>query len=171
MKIPDPISWILGRISIILNDCQWNEIYKTYRAIYNIPKSFTFNGHGIVFYGGGLILCGENSYIGRYSSIQSGPEMKVVIGNNVSISHHVKIYTVNRVADADYSLNKDLSCGDVIIGDYCWIGSGVFIKENVIIGENTAIGANSVVTKNIPSNCIAAGNPAKVIKMKSYISE
>ena len=50
------------------------------------------------------------------------------------------------------------------IGDGCWIGGGAIILPWVSIGEGTVIGAGSVVTKNIPSNCVAVGNPCRVIK-------
>ena len=52
----------------------------------------------------------------------------------------------------------------VIIGENCWIGRNVSIMKGVTIGDNCVIAANSVVTKSIPANCIAAGNPAKVVK-------
>lgn len=52
----------------------------------------------------------------------------------------------------------------VKIGDGCWIGGGVIILPGVSIGGGTVIGAGSVVTKDIPSNCVAVGNPCRVIK-------
>lgn len=52
----------------------------------------------------------------------------------------------------------------ISIGNHVWIGMNVVVMRGVTIGDNTIIGANSVVTKNIPSNVIAAGNPIKVIK-------
>ncbi len=52
----------------------------------------------------------------------------------------------------------------VKIGDGCWIGGGVIILPGVSIGKGTVIGAGSVVTKDIPSNCVAVGNPCRVIK-------
>lgn len=54
--------------------------------------------------------------------------------------------------------------GDVYIGDNCFIGIRSIILPNVRIGNNCIIGAGSVVTKDIPDNCIAAGNPAGIIK-------
>lgn len=51
-----------------------------------------------------------------------------------------------------------------MIEDNVWIGEGVKIMKGVAIGKNTVIGAGSVVTKNLPSNIVAAGNPCKVIK-------
>ena len=55
----------------------------------------------------------------------------------------------------------------IFIGDYCYIGTGVTILGPVKIGDNVTIGANSVVTHDIPDNAVVAGNPARIIKMKS----
>lgn len=52
----------------------------------------------------------------------------------------------------------------VKIGNHVFIGARVFILKGVTIGDNTVIGAGSIVSKDIPANCIAAGNPCKVIK-------
>jgi len=51
-----------------------------------------------------------------------------------------------------------------VIGSYCFIGCGSIIMPNVTIGDHVIIASGSVVTKDVPANCIAAGNPAKVIK-------
>ena len=58
-----------------------------------------------------------------------------------------------------YSDNKP-----IIIGENCWIGSNVRICKGVTIGDNSVVAACSVVTKDVPANCIVAGNPAKVVK-------
>ena len=52
----------------------------------------------------------------------------------------------------------------VTIGEDCWIGGGAVICPGVTIGDRCIIGAGSVVTKDIPSDCVAVGNPAKVIR-------
>ncbi len=52
----------------------------------------------------------------------------------------------------------------VVIGRNCWLGAGVIVLPGVKIGDNTVIGAGSVVTKDIPSNVVAAGNPCKVLR-------
>ena len=51
-----------------------------------------------------------------------------------------------------------------MIGDNCWIGADVTILPGVTIGDNSVIGAGSVVTKDIPSNVVAVGNPCKVLR-------
>jgi len=52
----------------------------------------------------------------------------------------------------------------IIVGDGCWIGGGVIILPGVTIGRGSVIGAGSVVTKSIPANSLAVGNPCKVIR-------
>ncbi len=53
---------------------------------------------------------------------------------------------------------------EVRIGKNCWIGAGAVILPGVTIGDNTVVGAGSVVTKNLPSNVVAVGNPCKVLR-------
>lgn len=71
-------------------------------------------------------------------------------------------------------LREYMYCDHVTIGNNCWIGANSVICPGVTIGDNTVIGAGSVVTKDIPANCVAAGNPCKVIRpigesdMKDY---
>ena len=52
----------------------------------------------------------------------------------------------------------------ITIGDNVWLGGGAIILPGVTIGENSVVGAGTVVTKDIPANCVAVGNPARVIK-------
>ena len=59
------------------------------------------------------------------------------------------------------------SKGDIIIGDDVWLGFGVIVLDGVHIGNGAVVGAGSVVTKSIPENCIAVGNPAHVVKTRS----
>ena len=75
------------------------------------------------------------------------------IGNNVNIGQFTTI--------------GSLSLNAATIGDNVYIGPSVCIVENVHIGNNVTIGAGAVVVKDIPENCTAAGNPAKVISMKT----
>lgn len=143
--------------------------YYNYRKKFSgINPNFVFNGEEIKIYGNGEISLGENSYIGSYSTIQLTDGTKVSIGNNTAISHNVRIYTSNR-NPMDIIQKKDsveIEKGDVIIGEHCWIGANVFICHGIIIGDYSVIGANSVVSKNIPSNSIAAGAPIRILKSK-----
>ena len=87
------------------------------------------------------------------------------IGNDVQIAAGVTILTHGY----DWSVLKGLygnvlgSCGEVVIGDNCFIGMNTTILKGVHIGKNCVIGANSLVNRDIPEGWVAAGNPAKPI--------
>lgn len=140
--------------------------YNFYRKKYKLPKDFRFNGYFIKLYGEGEIKVGSNSYISFFSHITLGKGTKVQIGNNVSIAHNVRIYTTS-INTEKYikEQKKEEILGDVFIGNNVLIGTNVYINPKVNIGDNVVIGANSVVTKDIPSNCVVGGIPAKVIKI------
>lgn len=115
----------------------------------------------------------------------------ISIGDNVSINYNVHIGAINQIIIEDNVLiaskvfitdhfhgeiiSEDLkippqnrklfSKGGVHIKRNVWIGEGVTILPGVTIGENSIIGANSVVTKDIPVNAVAVGNPCRVVKI------
>lgn len=108
-------------------------------------------------------------YIGNFCSFLSAGNLE--IGENTLIASYVCITTENHGIKQGPSFNyidQELTNSDVIVGKNCWIGEKVTILPGVVIGDNSIIGANSVVTKSIPSNCIAVGNPAKVIKKRNF---
>lgn len=99
---------------------------------------------------------------------------KIVIGNNALIAPNVQIYTAFHPTNVieRFGVSKEdgtfefckTQTAPVIIGDNVWIGGGAIIMPGVTIGNNVVIGAGSVVTKNIPDNTIAYGNPCRVMK-------
>ena len=84
----------------------------------------------------------------------------IEIGDQVQIGPHVTIVTDNH----DLGERYVLKCRTVVIGDKAWIGAGATIMPGVHIGENAVIAGGAVVTKNVPANAVAGGNPAKVIR-------
>ena len=89
---------------------------------------------------------------------------KVSIGKNVMFAPNVSIYTAGHPIHPD-SRNSGYEYGiPVTIGDNVWIGGSVVINPGVTIGNNVVIGSGSVVTKDIPDNVIAVGNPCRVIR-------
>lgn len=86
----------------------------------------------------------------------------VKIGNNVLIGPNVGIYTAGHSLDIENRKKGYEFAKKIEIKDNVWIGGGSIICPGVTIGENTVIGAGSVVTRDIPSNVIAFGNPCKV---------
>ena len=86
------------------------------------------------------------------------------IGDNAQIAPNVSIYTAGHPVHPD-SRNSGYEYGIAIsIGDNVWIGGNTCILPGVTIANNVVIGAGSVVTKDIPDNVIAAGNPCKIIR-------
>lgn len=129
----------------------------------------------------------------RFESFSNDNTITLSFGNNVQINDFVHINAVKHVSIGDNTLiaskvfitdlahgsylgdendsvpdsivkDRPLSFKPVNIGNNVWIGEFVSVLPGVSIGDNAIIGSNSVVTKSIPPNCIAVGNPAKVIK-------
>jgi acetyltransferase-like isoleucine patch superfamily enzyme len=89
---------------------------------------------------------------------------RVKIGANAQIAPNVSIYTAGHPVHPE-SRNTGYEYGiPITIGDNVWIGGSVTILPGVTIGSNVVIGAGSVVTKDLPDNVIAAGNPCRVIR-------
>jgi maltose O-acetyltransferase len=103
---------------------------------------------------------GKNCYVNyNCNFIDDG---KINIGNQVLIGAGVTIITVGHPINPNY--REYMFTEEVTLKDNCWIGAGVVINSGVTIGENSVIGSGSVVTKDIPDNCIAVGNPCRVLK-------
>ena len=91
-------------------------------------------------------------------------EARVTIGDDCFIGPNVSIYTACHSTDPVERNSRREWAEPVTIGNNVWIGGSVTILPGVTIGDNVTIGAGSVVTKDIPSNSIAVGNPCKAIK-------
>ena len=91
-------------------------------------------------------------------------EAPVTIGNDCFIGPNVSIYTACHSTDPTERNKRNEWAEPVRIGDSVWISGDVTILPGVSIGDNVTIGAGSVVTKDIPDNVIAAGNPCRVIR-------
>ena len=89
---------------------------------------------------------------------------RVTIGDNVMCGPYVQIYTAYHPVQALERTKGPELAAPITIGDNVWLGGGAIICPGVTIGDNTTIGAGSVVTKDIPANVFAAGNPCRVIK-------
>ena len=123
------------------------------------------------------LIIGNNVQINDYVHLSCAES--VIIEDNVLIASKVYVSDLNH---GNYSSlkNPEHSCPDEIvkerkiftkpvkISQNAWLGENVAVLSGVTIGKNSIIGANSVVSKNIPENCIAVGNPAKVIKKYNF---
>lgn len=135
------------------------------------------------------IVVGRNSRFGKYTRVDAGFDGRIVIGQNVLIDDHCfltaqKSITIgNNVMVAAYSFITDFNHafvskrtpvhsqgferGTVVIADDVWIGTHVCILKGVTIGRGAVIGAGSVVTRNVKSYEVVAGNPAKHLRYRT----
>lgn len=115
-----------------------------------------------------MISIGDNCDLGAFNHITSVG--KIVLGNGILTGRRVLISNNNHGDFSEDSLKTPpvfreiLSKGDLIIEDDVWIGEGASLLGGLHIGKGAVIGANSVVTRNVPSYTLVAGNPARVIK-------
>lgn len=124
-----------------------------------------------------VLIFGKNIQINDYVHIAA--REKIVIGDNVLIASKVFIsdldhgcYSSGTIFDMNIvPTERKLFSKPVTIHKNVWIGENVSILSGVEIGDNSIIGAGSVVTKNIPMNTIAVGNPARVIKKYNEITK
>ena len=141
-----------------------------------VGKRTVVAGELLVFSHGGEISVGEWCYIGKGTRIWSAASIR--IGDRVLISHNVNIFDslthplgsrqrhahFREILESGHPPSIDLGERPVMLGNDAWIGANACVLRGVSIGEGAIIGAGSVVTCDIPSFTIAAGNPASVIR-------
>lgn len=171
MSMKNCIIQIVGFFYNRMKSCSIQKRYNSYKKMYRIPDSFLFNGEGILMGGDGEIRIGENSYIGRHSLLQASEGYHIFIGKGCKIGPFFQVWTDSANADDDYSGEITSKCGNIEIGNYVWIGSGVLISPGIKIGDSSIIGTNSVVTKDVPAYVIVGGVPARLIRWKGCIKK
>ncbi|MDR6910702.1 maltose O-acetyltransferase [Rhodococcus fascians] len=111
---------------------------------------------------------GENIHIGARTFINYNltalDVARITIGQDCQIGPNVQLLTPTHPIDPEPRRNKFESALPIAIGDNVWLGGGVIVCPGVSIGDNSVIGAGSVVTRDVASNVVAAGNPARVLR-------
>lgn len=120
-----------------------------------------YEGCDINLSDGAKLEIGDHTYLN--CSVKINCNKQIHIGNNCAISDYVQIL------DTDFHKittdnNVEVNTKPIKIGNHVWIGRSVIVLKGVTIGDGAIIGAGSVVTHDIPSGCLAVGNPAKVVK-------
>lgn len=88
----------------------------------------------------------------------------ITIGDDVQIGPNVQLLTPTHPVDPDPRRAKWEAAKPIAIHDNVWLGGGAIVLPGVTIGENTVVGAGSVVTRDLPDNVVAVGNPARIIR-------
>lgn len=111
---------------------------------------------------------GENLHIGARTFINCNltalDVATITIGADCQIGPNVQLLTPTHPIDPQPRRDKLEAAQPITLGDNVWLGGGVIVCPGVTIGENSVIGAGSVITKDIPANVVAVGNPARVIR-------
>lgn len=147
--------------------------FQTERKSITIGRG-TYIGNGVRIKVGfkGKIFIGKDALIDDYSILDS--QSKISIGNGTLIAPQVYIIDYNHM----YPLSKSrrhllrqegYESKPITIGKNVWIGTHVVILRGVTIGDDAVIGAGAIVTKNVPSHCVAVGNPARILKRQRVL--
>ena len=158
IQIPGKVHWLIRGSKVRVGD---NLYFSSGDAVNPIGS----NLQGAIYVESGASLTIGND-VGM-SSTRMWIHESVTIGDNVKIGACVLI-TDTDAHPLDYlarrTSNDRTKSAPIIIEDDVWVGAHSIILKGVTIGARSIIGAGSVVTKNIPADCVAAGNPCKVIK-------
>jgi maltose O-acetyltransferase len=111
---------------------------------------------------GGNIFAGERFYANFGCVVLDCAAVR--IGDDVMLGPSVQLYAAFHPLDASLRASGPELAAPITIGSRVWIGGGAIVCPGVTIGENTTIGAGSVVTRDIPPNVLAVGNPCRVLR-------
>nr|WP_280846804.1 acyltransferase [Mesobacillus selenatarsenatis] len=157
---------INGRLSIGRPVSELSEA----KAVMRVRKNATLEINGKVNLGRGVVTIvndgarlkiGNNTYVAADSKIYASEE--IVIGADCALSWDLTIIDSD-FHEIEYNDVTPPMTAPIHIGNHVWIGCNVTILKGVTIGDGAIIAAGSVVTNDIPPGCLAAGNPARVIK-------
>lgn len=111
---------------------------------------------------------GENIHLGARSFINYNltalDVATITIGEDTQLGPNVQLLTPTHPIDPQPRRDKLEAAKPITIGNNVWLGGGVIVCPGVTIGDNSVVGAGSVVTKDVPENVVAFGNPARVIR-------
>ncbi len=153
---------------VAINDFAVLDAYGGNQAKIKIGDDTLISRNAVLNSKGGAIEIGSSTNIGMMSTIFSR-DCRVKVGNDVLISAYCYLmgggnHSIDRT---DIPISKQgAECRGIEIGDNVWLGAGVRILDGCSIGRDSVIGTNSFVNQDIPEFAIAAGSPAKIVKMR-----
>lgn len=111
---------------------------------------------------------GENVHIGPRTFVNYNltalDVATITIGADCQLGPGVQLLTPTHPVEPEPRRDKLEAALPIVLGDNVWLGGGVIVSPGVTIGDNTVVGAGAVVTKDLPANVVAVGNPARVVR-------
>jgi maltose O-acetyltransferase len=111
---------------------------------------------------------GHQTHVGARTFVNFGVVLldvaTITIGDDVQVGPNVQFLTPTHPVEAEPRRAKLEAARPITVGDNVWLGGGVILCPGVSIGENTVVGAGAVVTRDLPANVVAVGNPARVLR-------
>jgi acetyltransferase-like isoleucine patch superfamily enzyme len=158
-------------LGVRINGYCWLRSVEIPRDFHNIELNSCSLDRGVVVLCSGdpspnvKISIGSGTYINRRTFLDA--TQSLVIGSQVAIGPNCYITDHDHGSDLTKPpLAQDMIAKPTRIGDWVWIGANVVVLKGVTIGERTIVGAGSVVTRSLPTNVIAAGVPARVLRAR-----
>lgn len=136
---------------------------------FSIGKQSTIEDFATINNGVGDVTIGNNTLVG-IGNVVIGPAQ---LGNNIILAQNIVISGLNHnYEDPKTPIRaQNVRTAEIVIEDDCWIGANAVITAGVRIGKHAVVAAGAVVTKDIPSFTIAAGNPARIVKKFNFITQ
>jgi acetyltransferase-like isoleucine patch superfamily enzyme len=135
-----------------------------------IGQSCHLNGENWIYMSGdnNHLLIGNNVTFDEDVHFILSEGTTITVGNDCMFAKHINVRTSDQHGIYDANCNRINYAKDVSIGEHVWIGASVLIMKGVTIGNGSVVGIQSMVTKDIPNNCVAAGQPARVLKERIH---
>jgi maltose O-acetyltransferase len=112
---------------------------------------------------------GSHVHIGARTFVNAGAMFldvaTITLGDDVQVGPNVQFLTPTHPLDAELRRARWEAAEPITVGDNAWLGGGVILLPGVTVGQNTVVGAGAVVTKDLPPNVLAVGNPARVTRV------
>jgi len=182
---------LIRKIGLVFRYIYWKNKFGSISGITKLGKNLTINNPQCIYLGR-IKGIGDNTYLGPVTeSVGVKYSPRIEIGDGTWVGKNCSIASINCVRigkdvlfaghvhitdhshgyedpDTPISKQKLFSKGPIVIEDQCWLGFSCEILSGVHIGKHCVVAARSVVTKDVPSYSIVAGNPARIIKRYNF---